>query len=224
MRKKLLIADDEHDLTKMLQTFFIGKGYDVMTAYSGRETVEKAQKNPDIILLDVNMPDIDGFSVCGRIRDFVTCPIVFLTAKTQEADKIQGFSAGGDDYIVKPFSIVELEHRVSAHLRRETRSKETCHVKFAGAVSIDYQQKKLFYEAQPIPLAKKDFAIIEFLSLNSRQVFDKERIYEAVWGYDSEGSSTVVAEHIRKIRSVLAEYGYDHLIETIWGVGYRWNQ
>lgn len=121
MRKTILIVDDEKDMNAMLKRYFELNGYFVQTAQNGLQAIEKAGKQPDIILLDINMPDLDGVEVCRRIRDFVACPILFLTARVEDQDKLKGFAAGGDDYIVKPFSIDELGARVEAHLRREER-------------------------------------------------------------------------------------------------------
>ena len=121
MRYRILISDDEVDIVEMLTGFFRSKGYEVFSAYNGVETLKLAELQPDIILLDINMPKLDGIEVCKKIRDYVSCPILFLTARIEENDKVQGFSVGGDDYIVKPFSLVELEARVQAHLRREER-------------------------------------------------------------------------------------------------------
>lgn len=222
MRIKILIVDDEQDIVDMLKSFFISKNYNVITAISGEEAVKLAEQSPDLILLDVNMPDIDGFSVCQRIRKFISCPILFLSAKVHDMDKVRGFSVGGDDYIVKPFSLVELEARVSAHLRRELRNSHLTKVKFSGELSIDYGQKKVFIQNKQIPFAKKDFCIIELLSQNTKQIFDKERIYELIWGYDAEGNSSVIAEHIRKIRAVFLENSNIDYIETVWGCGYKW--
>ena len=222
MEHKILIADDERDITEMLKGFFTGLGYRVTTANTGAETLQQAEHNPDLILLDVNMPELDGFSICQKIRRFVSCPILFLTARVDEMDKVKGFSLGGDDYIVKPFSLVELEARVSAHLRRQHRSAQASKVKFTEALTIDYGCQKVFINEQEVAFAKKDFAIIQLLSQNTKQVFDKDRIYELIWGYDADGSSSVVAEHIRKIRAAFLEYSEEEHIETVWGVGYRW--
>ena len=130
MSNKILIVDDEPDIVNLLRDYFEINGYNVMTACNGKEALKKAELQPDIILLDINMPDIDGLSVCKRIRDFVSCPILFLTAKVEDTDKINGFAVGGDDYIVKPFSIDELGARVSAHLRREQRRQNNSRAKF----------------------------------------------------------------------------------------------
>jgi DNA-binding response OmpR family regulator len=222
MEHTLLIVDDEKDIVTMLKGFFSKRGYQVITAFSGEEAVKKAEKSPDMNLLDVNMPDMDGFSVCERIRQFVACPILFLTARVEEMDRVKGFSSGGDDYVIKPFSLVELEARVAAHLRRERRNSQSVKVKFSGELSIDYGQKKVFFKSEEISFAKKDFEIIELLSQHPKQVFDRERIYELLWGYDAEGNSSVVTEHIRMIRLKLSEYGYQEQIETVWGSGYKW--
>ena len=119
MRDTILIVDDEADIVSTLADYFMYNNYDVMTATNGMEAIEKAGKQPDLILLDINMPDVDGLEVCARIRDFVSCPILFLTARVEDSDKVKGFGMGGDDYIVKPFSLDELGARVAAHIRRE---------------------------------------------------------------------------------------------------------
>ena len=222
MRDKILIVDDEADIVSMLKDYFEFNGYDTITAVSGLEAIKKAEKQPDIILLDINMPDIDGMEVCVQIRNFVSCPILFLTARVEDSDKIKGFGVGADDYIVKPFSIDELGARVSAHLRRERRQRESAKVRFDDKLAIDYTERSLYYNGEQIPFAKKEFDIIELLSQHIGQVFSKERIYELVWDYDSEGDSSVIAEHIRRIRSKFVKAGMKPYIETVWGVGYKW--
>ncbi len=219
---KILVADDEPDVLSLLRDYFEMNGYKVITAENGRAVLEQIRKNPDIILLDVNMPDMDGISVCKTIRDYVSCPILFLTARVEDCDKITGFAAGGDDYIIKPFSIDELGARVAAHIRREHRRESVSNVRFFGDVCIDYSAKIVSVGNRNIGLVKKEFEIIELLSMNAGQVFDKERIYERIWGYDAEGNASVVAEHIRRIRTKL-----DHASEriaTVWGIGYKWEK
>ena len=170
------------------------------------------------------MPDIDGLSLCKSIRDFVSCPILFLTANVEDSDKIKGFGAGGDDYIVKPFSIEELGARVSAHLRRENRNQTKPRILFDKQLAIDYLERAVYWNGNEIPLLKKEFDILEVLSQNPGQVFDKERLYEAAWGLDGLGNNSVVAEHIRKIRAKFAAAGAKQYIETVWGVGYKWEK
>ena len=221
---KILVADDEKDVVCLLKEYFEMNDYTVMTAYNGREAIEKAMRNPDLILLDINMPDDDGLSVCRKIRDFISCPIVFLTACIEDGDKINGFAAGGDDYIIKPFSIAELGARVAAHIRRDRRITKKSNIRFFGSLMIDYTAKTIQSNGTGIKLAKKEFQIVELLSVNCGQVFDKERIYEKIWGYDAAGEASVVAEHIRRIRTKLSEFNEEYHIKTIWGMGYKWNK
>ncbi len=222
MKNKILIADDEPDIVIMLAGFFKNRGYQVLAASNGWEALRQAERHPDIILLDINMPDMDGLEVCRRIREHVACPILFLTARIEDTDKVKGFAAGGDDYIVKPFSLTELEARVGAHLRREARHSLDTKFKFAEELTIDFSERRLFYKEKEIKLTKKEFDIIELLSQNPGQIFDKERIYERVWGYDSEGESAVVAEHVRRIRGKIGEHTDRAYIDTVWGCGYKW--
>ena len=224
MPQTIMVIDDEPEILNMLKRYFSLEGYDVITAAGGKEALQKLKQSPDLILLDVNMPDLDGISLCMKIRDFVSCPILFLTANTQDSDKIKGFSVGGDDYIVKPFSIDELGARVSAHLRRENRSKSKTTIFFDEFLAIDYAQRAVFFQGAEIPLLKKEFDIVEVLSQNPGQVFDKERLYEAAWGLDGLGNNSVVAEHIRKIRAKFLAIGAAPYIETVWGVGYKWKR
>lgn len=223
---RILIADDEPDIVAMLRDYFEINGYEIITACNGSEAISQSGKNPDIILLDVNMPDADGLTVCSTVREYVSCPIIFLTARIEDSDKIAGFAAGGDDYVIKPFSIDELGARVAAHIRRDRRSASgdcgaSNSVRFFGSLAVDYSAKTVTAGGQPIEFPKKEFEIIELLSVNAGQVFDKERIYERIWGYDAEGDSSVVAEHIRRIRSKLAAVN-ESRIETVWGMGYKW--
>ena len=222
VRHTILIVDDEPDVVALLRDNFAFLGYLVLTAGNYEEAVEKAARMPDIILLDVNMPGRDGLSVCRAIRAFVHCPILFLTARVTDADKIEGFAAGGDDNVTKPFSLDELSARVAAHLRREERPHNAAKVYFDGDVAVDYLERALYVRGERVPLAKKEFEIVELLSRNRSQVFDKERIYEKLWGWDGEGSSSVVAEHIKRIRAKLAQAGAQGQIQTVWGVGYKW--
>lgn len=224
MTYKILVVDDEADIVKLLQSFLEKRQYEVLTAYSGAEALRQAEKAPDLILLDINMPDLDGLSVCEQLRHHLSCPIVFLTARIEEADRVAGFGAGGDDYIVKPFSLAELEARIAAHLRREERHAGSAQVRFQNGLVIDHAAHSVTYQDQPISLAKKEFAIVALLSRYGGQIFDKERIYASIWGWDSPGDSTVVAEHIRRIRAKFAAAGCPDPIETVWGCGYKWRK
>ncbi len=222
MKQKILIVDDEPGIVGMMKSYF-EKQYEVLTACNGKEALLKAALHPDLILLDINMPDLDGLTICRRIRDYISCPILFLTARIESSDKINGFTAGADDYILKPFDLDELGARVAAHLRRESRQQKNIAVRFFGELAIDYSARTISINENPISLSKREFDIVELLSQNAGQVFDRERIYEAVWGIDGEGNSDTIMEHIRKIRAKLSVYSLHNYIDTVWGCGYKWN-
>ncbi len=221
MAYKILIADDESEMVQMLERFLNRNGYEICTAYSGKEAIAAIKTVQDLILLDINMPDMDGISVCKTIRDQVNVPILFLTAKDQEADKIEGFTAGGDDYITKPFSLAELKVRIEAHLRREHREKNIQRKVFDD-ITVDYSAQKVFVHDESIHFLRKEFEIIQFLSLNAGQVFSRNHIYETIWGLEADGDDSVIMEHIRKIRQKFAKAGCERCIETVWGLGYKW--
>jgi len=223
MDKTILIVDDEKDMSVMLKRYFELNGYLVQTAENGLQAIEKAGKHPDLILLDINMPDLDGLEVCRRIRNFVSCPILFLTARVEDRDKLIGFAAGGDDYIVKPFSIDELGARVDAHLRREERRQtKQVRTKFDGDFVIDYTAKEVYFKGEPIPLLPREFEIVELLSSYPGQLFSKERIFEHIWDIDSDADVGVIMEHVSKIRAKFGGAGAKPYIQTVWGSGYKW--
>lgn len=222
MAYRLLIADDEPDIIQLLKDFLEIQGYEVIIASNGVQVLEKLAKNPDLILLDVNMPGLDGFEVCRRIRNYVSCPIVFLTAKVEEQDRINGLNLGGDDYIMKPFSIDELGARVEAHLRREERKKQNTPVNMAGGLALYYSERCAYYENHMLNFTKTEFDIVELLSMHQGQVFSKEQVYVQVRGMDGSADSNIVMEHIRRIRTKIAAYTDKAYIETVWGVGYKW--
>ena len=223
MSEKILIVDDEKGIVDMLKSHFERQSFQVYTAYNGMEALKQAVCDPDIVLLDINMPEMDGLAVCQRIREFITCPILFLTARIESADKIIGFQAGADDYIVKPFDLDELGARVAAHLRREQRRQYNRAVRFFGEITIDYAARTIAINGESVSMSKREFDIVELLSLNPGQVFDRERIYETVWGIDGNGNSDTVMEHVRKIRAKLTAHTLHSYIETVWGCGYKWN-
>ena len=224
MKNKILLVDDDRALLKMLNSYFSIRGYEVETALDGVAALEQIVHKPDIILLDVNMPRMDGMELCRQIRDRMTCPILFLTAKVEEQDRINGLMSGGDDYILKPFSLRELEARIVAHLKREERHKAKSEYRFWGEFFIDYAAKTVQIDGSYLELTKLEYEIIEFLSMNPGIVFDRERIYEKVCGYDAEGESRVITELIRRIRRKISEHTEKEYIETVWGMGYRWKK
>ncbi|MBD3917406.1 response regulator transcription factor [Paenibacillus sp. PR3] len=218
-----MVVDDDEEIVSLLTDYLEINGYFVVAAKNGKQALEKATGQLDLILLDIGLPDLDGLEVCARIREHVSCPILFLTAKVEELDKINAFRTGGDDYIEKPFSIRELGARIEAHLRRERRKANKQRSIFEGGIVVDYGGKKVLVNGEQIQLSKKEYEIVELLSINAGQVFDRERIYERVWGFEKEGDSGVIMEHIRKIRKKLAEHTDRTIIDTVWGVGYLWN-
>ena len=220
--KTVMVIDDEKDLVSVMKSYFEMSDYHVVTAYNGTEALQKLSCNPDVVLLDINMPDIDGLTICKTIREHITCPILFLTARIETADKIKGFSAGADDYIVKPFDLDELGARVAAHLRRENRRQEQSTLRFFSDMVIDYSKREVSICGEKVALSKKEFDIVELLSVNAGQVFDRERIYELVWGLEGDGNSDTIMEHIRKIRNKFAVASSHNYVETVWGVGYKW--
>lgn len=222
MNEKIMVVDDEKGVVTIMKKYFEMSGYQVITAYSGQEALKKMSCLPDIVLLDINMPDMDGLTVCQSIREYITCPILFLTARIETADKIKGFSAGADDYIVKPFDLDELGARVAAHLRRENRKQEQSTLRFFNDMVIDYAKREISISGTRVSLSKKEFDIVELLSINAGQVFDRERIYDTVWGLEGDGNSDTIMEHIRKIRAKFSALSLHNYIETVWGVGYKW--
>ncbi len=222
MRYKVLVIDDEEMIRTMLSKCLEAEGFLVYTAESAKKALELMSVTPDIILLDINMPEMDGLELCRFIREHISCPIIFLTARVTEQDLINGLSVGGDDYITKPFSVDELLARISAHLRREERKNTVSNLKFNSELIIDYNSRTVFFGNEQLDFSNKEFEIIRFLSQNAGMVFDRETIYEKLWGYDGEGDSIVIKEHIRKIRNKLSSYTDKNYIETVWGVGYKW--
>ena len=222
MKHKILIIDDEEMILTMMKKCLEAENFLVYTANNAKRALELMSVAPDIILLDINMPEMDGLELCQFVREHISCPIIFLTARVTEQDVIKGLSVGGDDYITKPFRVDELFARILAHLRREERKNNADNLKFDEELIIDYNSRMVFLGKRQLDFSNKEFEIIRLLSQNVGIVFDRETIYEKLWGYDGEGDSIVVKEHIRKIRNKMANYTEKNYIETVWGVGYRW--
>lgn len=219
-----MIVDDEQMITELLADHLQDCGYETMEANSAAEAIALLQKTPDLIILDINMPGMNGLELCRSIRDHIVCPILFLTARITDQDKVNGLQYGGDDYITKPFSLAELTARVAAHLRRDERGRNRPSVLTSHDLIVNLSRRTVSWHGTEIPFSKREFDLIEFLMTNANQVFDRERIYEAIWGYDAEGDSNVIKEHIRKIRARLRETTGLEYIETVWGVGYKWQR
>lgn len=219
--KKILVIDDDLDILNLIKDILEDDGYEVITSNSAYDAHEKLNDDIDIILLDVMMPEYDGFSFCSKIRHELDIPIVFLTAKTSEEDIVKGLALGGDDYITKPFSINQLKARVNAHIRRDYRKKEKEYFQ-VGDIRINLKNREVNYLGKEVVLTKREFDILELLASNINIVFSKEDIYEKVWGYDASGDSSTVSEHIKKIRAKFLKINkhFDN-IQTIWGIGYK---
>lgn len=221
MSYKILAVDDEKMITDLLSDHLEDLGYEVLTANSSSEAILLLQRKPDLIILDINMPGTNGLELCKSIRNQVACPIIFVTARILEQDKINGLQYGGDDYVTKPFSLNELSARIAAHLRRDERNRKNPDIVAINDLIVNMSERTVLYGDTPISFSRREFELIEFFVTNPNQVFDRERIYEAVWGYDAEGDSSTVKEHIRKIRAKLNEITGHEYIETVWGVGYK---
>lgn len=222
IKHKILVVDDERSITDMLSLQFMSEGYLVLAANNAEQALKRLSDMPDIILLDINMPGMNGLELCSLIREHISCPILFLTARVLEQDKVNGLMVGGDDYITKPFSMKELFARVSAHLRREQRIQTKSQGKFSEEFIIDYGKREVYIKGNLVELPNKEFEIVELLSMNAGQVFEREKIYDILWGIDGTGNSVVVKEHIRKIRLKFQKFTDKTHIDTVWGVGYKW--
>lgn len=225
MKHKILVVDDETMITELLADHLGDEGYEVYTANSAAAAMKLLPKEPELMILDINMPGMDGFEFCRQIREHVSCPILFVTARITERDKVNGLQYGGDDYITKPFSLKELSARIAAHLRRDERARRgASSVLTSGELLVSLSQRRVFYREREIEVSKREFELIEFLLTNAGQVFGREQIYEQLWGYDAEGSADVIKEHVRKIRAKLYAVSGEEYIETVWGVGYKWKR
>ena len=219
----ILVVDDEQAIAMLIRRILTDAGYRceaVTDSIKAADLLEKKQY--DLVLLDIMMPQIDGYDLLNYIRPTGT-PCIFITAKAAVEDRVRGLHSGADDYIVKPFDLDELGARIAAHLRREQRRQNNSAVRFFGELILDYSARTVTINNLNIPLSKREFEIVELLSLNAGQVFDRERIYELVWGLDGDGNSDTIMEHIRKIRAKFAAHTLHNYIETVWGCGYRWN-
>ena len=218
---KILAVDDDNAILDMIGNILSRDGHQVIKTDNPQKLNMEQLNQYDLILLDVMMPGIDGFQLCSKIRELVDCPILFLTAKTEESSLVNGLSLGADDYIFKPFGVMELRARVNAHLRREHREHTVRMV--IGRICFNLSQKQMMIDNDDIPLTKAEYEICEFLAKNKGQVFSKEQILENVFGYDSESSESTIITHIKNIRTKLSNYDYMP-IKTVWGIGYKWEE
>lgn len=223
MAKKVLVVDDEKLIVKGIRFSLEQDGMEVDCAYDGEEALEMIRnKEYDIILLDVMLPKLTGFEVCQQVREFSGVPIVMLTAKGEDMDKILGLEYGADDYIIKPFNILEVKARLKAIIRRTSpKPKETARFIENGDMRLDCEGRRVYVAGKEINLTAKEFELLELLILNANKVYSRENLLKLVWGSDYPGDVRAVDVHIRRLREKIEEKPSDpKYVITKWGVGY----
>lgn len=215
----VLVIDDDKELLRIIDHALRNQGHNV-TAYDDPTLVKNSELiKYSIILLDIMMPKIDGYEYCRNIRSKADCPIIFITSKSSDQDLVKGLSIGADDYIKKPFSIMELRARVDAHIRRESRVRQNGFV--IGNFRFNMETKEVFFNDAQINFTKIEYEICEYLAMNHGHTFSKSQVYEEVFGFDKNTYDSVIIEHIKNIRNKLSKYG-EVSIKTVWGIGYKW--
>ena len=221
---KILVVDDEQVLVKGIKFNLEHEGYQVEVGYDGEQAVELAREGSfDLIILDLMMPKIDGLQACMRIREFSNVPIIMLTARSEDTDKIIGFEYGADDYITKPFNILEVKARIRALLRRSgaTEQKQSENVLTAGHIKLDTGERSAWKSGRSVDLTAKEFDLMELLMRNPGRVFSRENLLNVVWGYEYIGDYRTVDVHVRRLREKLEmDPANPEYIRTKWGVGY----
>ena len=221
---KILVVDDEELLVKGIRFNLQNEGYEVLTGSDGIEAVQTAQlERPDLIVLDVMMPRMDGLTACSKIREFSNVPIILLTAKVEDMDKLMGFEHGADDYLTKPFNILELKARIRALLRRSgaVEKKTDANMLTIGAISLDLDGRNAYRNGVLADLTAKEFDVIEFLMRNANRVYSREALLDTVWAFEYRSDIRTVDVHIRRLREKLEEDPAEpNYIMTKWGVGY----
>ena len=220
---KILVVDDEELLVKGIRFNLQNEGYEIITGSNGVEAVQMAREfSPDLVILDVMMPEMDGMTACASIREFSNVPIILLTAKTDDMDKLMGFEHGADDYVTKPFNILELKARVRALLRRSGAGAETTSSALTiGSITLDLNARNAYRNGVMADLTAKEFDLIEFLMRNPNRVYSRESLLDTIWTYEYRSDIRTVDVHIRRLREKLEENPADpQYIMTKWGVGY----
>ncbi len=225
MPKKVLVVDDEKLIVKGIRFSLEQDGMEVTCAYDGEEALELAKETEyDIILLDLMLPKLSGLEVCQQIRDFSNVPIIMLTAKGEDMDKILGLEYGADDYITKPFNILEVKARIKAILRRSTKpseEKEQAKTIEVNGLKMDCESRRVFVNGREINLTAKEFDVLELLVFNPNKVYSRENLLNIVWGYEYPGDVRTVDVHIRRLREKIEENPSEpKYVHTKWGVGY----
>ena len=225
LSKKVLIVDDEKLIVKGIRFSLEQDGMEVDCAYDGEEALAAAkQKEYDVVLLDIMLPKLTGFEVCQAIRDFSSMPIIMLTAKGDDMDKILGLEYGADDYITKPFNILEVKARIKAIMRRSSKkqtSEETAKVAVFGDLKVDTESRRVYINNKEVNLTAKEFDLLELVIFNPNKVYSRDSLLNTVWGYDYPGDVRTVDVHIRRLREkVEINPSEPKYIHTKWGVGY----
>ena len=221
---KILVVDDEALLVKGIRFNLQNEGYDVITGSDGLEAIRLVQEqSPDLVVLDVMMPNMDGLTACSKIREFSDIPIIMLTAKTDDMDKLMGFDHGADDYMTKPFNILELKARIRALLRRahSVEKKAPGNTLTIGTILLDLDARNAYRNGILADLTAKEFDVIEFLMRNPNRVYSREGLLDTIWAYEYRSDIRTVDVHIRRLREKLEENPAEpQYIMTKWGVGY----
>lgn len=224
--KKILIADDNKQITTILSSYAKKDGWEPIIALDGKEALDLFFKHQDeisMVLLDVMMPEVDGFEVCRQLRLSSMIPIIMITARGEDYDKIMGLDIGADDYVIKPFSASEVMARVRAVMRRiNVQEQPKQNVLQYSNLYIDLDKYDVRIDESEVPLTKKEVELLWTLAKNSNKVFSRDNLLDSIWGYDYFGDSRTVDSHIKRLRAKLDKYEHDAWeIKTIWGVGYR---
>ena len=221
---KILVVDDEALLVKGIRFNLQGEGYEVITGSDGLEAVKLVQEQkPDLVVLDVMMPHMDGMTACSKIREFSDVPIILLTAKAEDMDKLMGFDHGADDYLTKPFNILELKARIRALLRRagSSGSRTPENILTIGNITLDLDARNAYRGGNMVDLTAKEFDVVEFLMRNPNRVYSREALLDTIWAYEYRSDIRTVDVHIRRLREKLEENpAQPQYIMTKWGVGY----
>lgn len=229
MNKKILIIEDDINITRLETDYLEASGFEVESAADGAVGLEMASKNEySLILLDIMLPSLDGMEICQKIRKFSNIPILLVSAKKDEMDKITGLGFGADDYIVKPFSPSELVARVVAHINRYERltgiAQPTTNIEI-GTLKIDKESRRVFFEGQELTFTNKEFDLLATLAESPETVFTKDELLNKIWKYDSMGDTSTVTVHINRVRDKLFSVNRNmEYINTIWGKGYRFSK
>lgn len=221
----ILVIDDEERIRHLVRMYLEREGYSVEEAENGREALDKFRKRDySLLIIDLMMPEIDGWRVCREVRESSDIPIIMLTARGEEFDRVLGFELGADDYLVKPFSTKELVARVKALLRRTGGSfvGNSSNLVF-GPLKIEKDKHQVLIHDEPIALTPREFELLYFLAKNSGRVFSREQLMETVWGYDFYGDARTVDTHVKKIREKLSHPEVRSMLATVWGVGYKFD-